>query len=216
MIKLLEQRETVVGGTSMRRSVCFAAATLVAAALAGCSSSGSPAKSSAAPVTSTPTPVGSTSAAPSTTAAPTPSAAPLSAFEKDPSVQAFRSWAALAGRVVNTGHYTSTALNALMTPYMQKTVKAILQPDVGSYYPGPLPLQPVGVTVASASHRIIRGCGETQGFTQNLKTHQPLHAAVVTPVSVDMLMTNGHWLVNSLYVNKQVACSGVKVNSQRW
>lgn len=90
-------------------------------AAAGCSSpSPGPSRSLPPPSsaqTSPPAPVPST---PSPPVSPSSSAEPLSPYENDPAVRVLRAWAAETARTINTGHYDSAALKALMTPALAK------------------------------------------------------------------------------------------------
>lgn len=113
-------------------------------AAAGCSSSSpGPSRSLLPPSsaqTSPPAPVPST---PSPPVSPSSSAEPLSPYENDPAVRVLRAWAAETARTINTGHYDSAALKALMTPALAKAKKNLAGGEVGCHYPGPLPFTPI-------------------------------------------------------------------------
>ncbi len=194
----------------VRLIACVAA--LAAGALTGCTSSSAP-KKSAAPTTPTPT---SSPAAPSTSATPSPTPTRLSAFEADPAVQAMRKFQYELGRTINTGHYTSAALRRYTTPYVAKNLKLVVGSDLGSYYPGPGPFQPTGVTIDDSSHRTIRGCLVSTGWAEDRKTHKPLKPLKVTPSDFSMVKSSGRWLVNGIPVDKNVSCANVKVMMPTW
>ena len=191
-------------------------AALAAGALCGCTSSSAP-KKRAAPTASMTT---TSPAAPSTssTPRPTPRATPtrLSAFEADPAVQAMRKFQYELGRTINAGQYTSAALRGYSTPYVAKNLKLVVGSDLGSYYPGPGPFQPTGVTVDDASHRTIRGCLVSTGWAEDRRTHKPLKPLTVTPSDFSMVKSSGRWVVNGIPVDEHVSCANVKVMMPKW
>lgn len=191
------------------------AAALVAAVAGGCTSSGAT-KESSSPTSTQPAPATSSSAAPSTSTTPRPKPTPLSPFEADPAVQAMRKFFYVGARTVNEGHYTSPALHALITSVLAREIKQVFGPDVGGYYPGPVPFQPVGVTVISSTRRDIRGCLLANGWAQNRKTHEPLRAYQVIGARTQANKVSGRWLMGALPADKNIRCSNVKVQTQRW
>lgn len=200
---------------------------LTAVLLSACTSSGSPGKSSSATSTPASTSVApstpavsssstSSSATPTPTPTPTRTVVPLSPFEKDPGVQAFRAWAAAAARTVNTGHYISASLRATMTAGLASQMKTIIGTDVGTYYPGPVPYTPVRVIVHSSASREIDGCGLSTGFAENRKTHKPAEARKVIPVQVLAVQQSGRWVLSAMYGQARVRCTGVVIKTPRW
>ena len=207
-------------------------ALLVALALlSGCTSSGKTDKST--PATTRPPSsaqssgtVSSTPAAPtssSTKPAPTSTAptkpvrpAPLSAFEKDPAVQAMRKFFYHSGRMINAGNYIDAELRTMITPFLVPHMKQLAGVDVGRYYPGPLPFQPKSVQVVNSTNRTISGCLIANGWAQNPKTHRPAKPLQVVGAKVFMVKGSGRWLVNAVPFVKSVSCKGVVVHEQKW
>jgi hypothetical protein len=187
-------------------------AVLAAVALSGCTSSSAP-KKSASPTSTAPTP---TSVAPTTSATPKPTPTPLSAFEQDPAVQGARKFFYQAGRTINSGHVIDSKLRGLVTPFVAKQMKQVTGPDVGTYYPGPAPFQPIGVVVVNAHAKTINGCLMANGWAQNRKTHKPAHPLQIAGVKVNMVEVSGRWVVDGLPFTKSVSCKGVTVKTQKW
>ncbi len=158
----------------------------------------------------TPTPT------PTATPTPTPSStAPLSPFEKDPAVKALRRWAAQAARTVNTGHYTDSALAAVMTGGLAKNIKVVLGPDVGLYYPGPAPFTPVSVRTVSATRRDVKICIVGTGFAEKRSTKRPAAARKVLAIDAGAVRVSGRWVASQFYT-ATFSCSGVTVPEPRW
>ncbi len=131
-------------------------------------------------------------------------------------MQGMRKFFTQAARTINTGHVIDDQLRALVTPYVAEQMKRVTGPDVGTYYPGPVPFQPTGVVVNSAGNKTIAGCIEANGYAQNPKTHKPAHPRQIVGVRVNMLQVSGRWLVNGLPFTKSVSCAGVTVRTQTW
>ncbi len=194
---------------------------LLTAACSGSSGTESPAASRPATTSAAPSSSAapSTSSAPSAPATPTPSrsAAALSRLENDPAVKAWRAFAVQAAKTVNTGHETSAALRRLMTKSFAATMHHILGPDVGLYYPGPVPFQPVSVTVTSPTARVVRGCLFQQGFTWKSKSAQrAAQRRFIGPAMVFTVRQNGRWIVDNVTAARNVNCKNVEVRTQRW
>lgn len=211
---------------SLSRSAC---AVLLGAALvlSACSSG----KSTATPPLTVPpsadagqTPANPPSEAPTTeapvtptpSASPRPTAKPLSKFENDPAVKAMRVWAAQAARTVNTGHYDSAALDKLMTPAFARSMKHVLGVDVGLHYPGPIPVQPLSISVESASHRTIRACSILDGFAVDPVTSKPGRPRDVGSAAIPMQLVKGRWLVAEFLEAPALSCKGVVVAVRTW
>lgn len=193
---------------------CCAGALVLASTAAACTSSG-PGKQ-APPSVASSSSSSATAAASSVAAAPTPTTQPLSAYESDPGIEAYRAWAAQAARTVNSGHYTSKALEALMTPTFAKTMKHVLGTEVGRYYPGPIPFTPINLRVPSATVHQSDGCLEANGFAQNPKTHKPAAAAKVVPITISTVDQGGTWVMNGLSGPAKISCTGVKIGTSTW
>lgn len=153
---------------------------------------------------------------PVATATPTPTPVPQSKFEADPAVKAMRAWTAEVGRTVNAGRSDSPALDRLMTSDFKKGIDTVLHGEIGLHYPGPLPIQPLKVTVLSPSQRVISGCSILRGFSIDPKTGEPQKPLKVEPVALPMVLLKGRWLVDSLTDPKGVTCAGVKVAAPKW
>jgi hypothetical protein len=195
------------------KNVTLASAALLVVVAAGCTSSSKPSAAPVSPSTSAVTSPSVSSSAP----APSPTATkPLSPFEADPAVMALRAWAAEAARTVNTGKYDSPALDQLMTPAFAKGIKAILGEDVGLTYPGPIPLQPVGVEVTNAHARVVKVCDMYEGFARSPKTKRPARAAKIAAADVYVASNSGRWLVDDLTLASGFSCKGVKVARPTW
>jgi hypothetical protein len=155
-----------------------------------------------------------TSSPPAPTTA-TASGAPLSPFEADPAVKALRAWAAEAAKTINTGHYDSAALNALMVPSLAKKMKFLAGGEVGFYYPGPVPFTPVRITVRSSRERDVAICFLGSGYSQNPKTHEPAQKRVVLPTLAGATLVRGKWLV-SKFGQSSFSCAGVRIPEPSW
>lgn len=130
-----------------------------------------------------------------------------------------RKWAEQAARTVNSGHYTDAALRPLMTAYFARYMKQVLGPDVGLRYPGPLPLQPVGVLVQDSTHRTVKICAVDKGYARNPATNRPTTSRRVTPGYASLVEQNGVWRMNALYRAtgaKSFSCAHVKVRYPSW
>jgi hypothetical protein len=167
--------------------------------------------------------VGASSAsAPSTTApsstSPTPSpsqAKPLSPFEHDPAVSALRTWAAQVGRTINKGKINDVDLQALMTPNLSGSMRALSGGEIGHTYPGPLPFTPTRVTVGSASSRDVHICIVAGGYSLNPKTGKPFSKYRKQAIDAGAALSNGRWLV-SKFVLATFSCSSVKIPEPTW
>lgn len=198
----------------MNLARCAAALLAVALAAAGCSSSAAPHKSSAA--SSTPPVSTMPSSAPVSSPTPTPTkTTPLSPFEQDPAVVAFRSWAAQVARTINERKIDEPALDALMTASFAKGIRGITSGEIGHRYPGPVPFTPTRVTVTSSSARDLHLCVIDDGYSLNPKTGKPFAARHVQPIDASAVKFNGRWLV-SKFDGASFSCAGVKIPEPSW
>ncbi len=206
-------------GGSGARAMAAATALATAVTVAGCTSSGRsqspPASDSAVPSP----PASAAASTPSTSASatspsPTPTRA-LSPFEQDPAVKAIRAWAAQAGRTVNKGRYDDAALNALMTNYFRKGMKAVLGGEVRFRYPGPIPFTPTSVKVTDSSNRDVHICVVASGFSLNRKTGRPAQKHTVLPFDSGAAEVNGKWLV-SQFRSAKFSCTGVRIQEVKF
>lgn len=191
----------------------WAAAALAVVLAAGCTSSDKP---SPGPVGASSASTPSTTASTATSPAPSPSRAkPLSPFEHDPAVSAFRTWAAQVARTINEGKINDADLSALMTPSLSKSMRVLTGGEIGHAYPGPLPFTPTRVTVTSATRRDLRLCVVDDGFSLNPKTHKPFARRHVQPIDAGAALSNGRWLV-SKFDGASFSCAGVKIAEPSW
>ena len=131
-------------------------------------------------------------------------------------MKVMRGWAAQAARTVNSGHYDSRALDRYMAPVFKHAMKKVLGPDVGLHYPGPLPIQPIGVVAISASRRAVKVCAMTDGFALDPKTGKPASKRVVRPAKAYFVKPHGSWRMTGLLPAKNVSCHGVTVKAPTW
>jgi hypothetical protein len=126
-----------------------------------------------------------------------------------------RAWAAQAARTVNTGKYIDPALAKLMTTRRAKGMKVIMGDEVGTYYPGPLPMLPLRVAAVSPSERRIKICVVAAGFSLKPGTHVPHEPFELMPVDAALQLSAGSWKV-SLYQRANFSCATVKVPMPKW
>jgi hypothetical protein len=194
------------------KNVTLAATAFLAVVAAGCTSSSKPSAAPVSPSTSAVTSSSVSSSAP----APSPTATkPLSPFEADPAVMALRAWAAEFGRTINTGHYDSAALDALMTSQMRSGMKAIGGGEVGHRYPGPLPFTPIGVTVTSSTTRDVQICIVAGGYSLNPKTGKPFSKYRKLATAAGAVLSHGRWLV-SKFGDAKFSCASVTISEPSW
>jgi hypothetical protein len=114
------------------------------------------------------------------------------------------------------GKFNDPALLALETTKFASRVRPLIGSDVGTYYPGPAPFQPLAVTVVSPTERDVKMCIVSTGFAQNPKTHKPAKRLKLLPANVAVLQNAGAWRVDSQRLAPQVSCTGVKVPMPTW
>lgn len=203
----------------MRRAVGAALLLVAVLGAAACSTSSPAAQQSQLPPSVAPTtPTFSTPAVSTPAPSPSSNAKPLSAFEKDPAVQALRAWADRAARAVNAGKgYGGAALTALETPTFVPLVKNVFASDKGLRYPGPVPFTPIKVASPSATERQLSVCFVAYGFAVDPKTQKPPKKLTLFAANVPMIRSGtGRWRVDHLQTTNSFSCRGVKVALIKW
>ena len=131
-------------------------------------------------------------------------------------MKAMRAFAAQAARTINSGHQIDSKLRALMTPGLAKSVRYITGPDVGLYYPGPVPFTPVSVRAVSSTQRQMNLCFIGKGFAEKPSTKKPASALMLLPVNGGAVLSAGHWVISQFFAGKGFSCSGVKITRATW
>lgn len=129
---------------------------------------------------------------------------------------AMRAFAIQAARTVNTGHEIDTKLRALITPVVAKNIGYITGPDVGLYYPGPVPFTPVSVKIVSATERQMNLCFVAKGFAEKPSTKRPAAPLMLLRVDGGAVLTGGRWKVSTFYSSNAFSCTGVTIPRPLW
>jgi hypothetical protein len=121
-----------------------------------------------------------------------------------------------AAKTINSGHYESPALRALMTAGLASTMHHVLGGDVGLHYPGPIPFTPLSVHPVNAHTRLVRVCLVGTGFAEKPKTHRPAAPLTVIPTNVEALKQSNRWIISEINEATDFSCKGVHVKMPRW
>lgn len=178
----------------------------------GCSNGGGatePLAASAVPSPASPSPEPSPSPVPSPS--PSPSPAALSPFEGDPAVQGVRTFAAAVAAAVNAKNLKLPALVAASTPARAQRNPEIYRADLGSYFPGPVPLLPRAVRTVSATRKSVLGCSVEDGYALTKQGGTPVKPLSVVAVNLDVRLVSGTWRLNDATLAEGLDCSGLTV-----
>lgn len=181
-------------------------AVVLALVVTGCSSGeplATPLGASAMPTAELPTPE------PSPSPSPSPSPPPLSPFESDPAVQAFRAYLAASSEAINAKNLQLPTFAALATAERAARHKQLYTEDLGTYYPGPPPAAVLGVRAVTATSRVISICLLDQGFALNKPGGTPTAARNVGPGLVEMALEGKQWKVDRFLRDPKGSCAGV-------
>ena len=180
---------------------------------AGCSDD-SEAQAPATPATTGSSP--SPTASPTPTPSPTPTAQPLSRFEDEPPVIAARAWAAAFAQAINRRERTLGTAAPYSTAAGIARFQDYAKPEMGLYYPGPMPFTPTAVKV-TGGRAVVETCWWAFGFAQDRKTKLPAHKRLIDAEDVILKKQGGQWKVDDLLVHKGGGdCSAVPVKGVGW
>jgi hypothetical protein len=201
----------------VRRPLAVATAATMLLATAACGGGGDDAASQ--PVgaqSSSPTVSPTESPTPSETAteSPTPTARPLSRFEDEPPVIAARQWAAAMARSVNRRDETLQAAARYMTASGRERYQQYAAPDMGLYYPGPMPFTPTGVKVNGRSAQ-INICWWALGFAQDRDTKRPAEGRKIEPGTMFLKKQGDRWKMHDQLL-ADGDCNKVPVKGMGW
>ncbi|MFZ5849241.1 MAG: hypothetical protein ACOYX5_17870 [Actinomycetota bacterium] len=171
---------------------------------------------------SAPEPVGASSepSSPSSTPtvtetpSPTPTERPLSRFEDEPQVVVAREWAAAMARAVNEKDRALKGPARYMTAAGRERYRGYVEPDMGLYYPGPMPFTPTDVTV-NGRRAEISICWWARGFAQDPKTKRPADKRKIEPGTMFLKKQGGRWKLDDQLL-AQGDCSQVPVKGVAW
>jgi hypothetical protein len=176
--------------------------------LAGCGGGGSP---QVAPPTASSSVVSPTPIASATTPAPAPSsAAPLSAFEADPAVKALRLEYLGGAKAVNLKNGDLPELRDSSTQARFERMQALVRPEFGMHYPGPVPFTPLAVSAASAGERRVAMCILGDGWLQDPATGRPTAPRRVTRWTASVVKQGTAWKVDAVRAAPD-SCAGVQI-----
>lgn len=190
------------------RSGAGTALLVAALLLAGCSEQelAQPVRPSAAPTATS---------APSPTPSPSPSPAPLSAFEGDPAVQGLRTYLSALAAALNAGDLQLPALVAASTPERAALHQELFAEDLGQYYPGPVPLEVLGVRAVSADQKQVLGCVVDGGFGLTGPGGTPAEPLEIVSTQTDIRLVDGTWKVADAVLADGVDCTGLTLEDFR-
>ena len=102
-----------------------------------------------------------------------------------------------------------------MAPVFKHAMKKVLGGDVGLHYPGPLPIQPIGVvTITPAAER--EGVRHDRTVSRSTRRPASLREALVRPAQAYFVMPHGSWRMTGLLPTKKFSCHGVTVKAPTW
>ena len=192
---------------SLRRSAAAPLAAAVLLLAAACSSGdGTAADGDASAQQNRSTPV-----APRTGPPPTVDPAVLAS----PEVRAIEAWAAAYARAVNQRDHAFTAAADPAAPEVRVWMERHAGPEWGRYFPGPLPVAPLGVRPDDATHRVVEACVQVSGWSQQDRSVRRTRSREVVGMSFRMTSTAGRWRVDRI-TSAGVDCRGVVLRARTW
>lgn len=189
---------------SLRRPAALAAATVLLIA-AGCSSDGDTGTGGAAEGTP------ATSTAPRT--APPPTVDPE--LVASAQVRAIDAWAAAYARAVNEGDRTFARAADPTAPAVREWMERHAGSEWGRWFPGPLPVAPLGVRAGDDTQREIEACVMVSGWTQESRSVRRTRSREVVGMTFRVASSSGRWQVERI-TSASVDCRGVAPRTQTW
>lgn len=154
---------------------------------------------------------GTTAATPSRTAPPPTADAELLA---SPPGRAIDAWAAAYARAVNKGDH-SFAGAADTTPAVRDWMERHAGAEWGRYFPGPLPVAPLGARPVDDTHRDVEACVLVSGWTQESRSVRRTRSREVVGVTFRMASDPAGWRVDRIS-SAEIDCRGVVPPTRTW
>ncbi|GAA3552468.1 hypothetical protein [Nocardioides daeguensis] len=189
----------------LRRPAALAAATLLLLT-AGCSSGGGSGDGDDAAQP------GTTAATPSRTAPPPTADAELLASAPGRAIDA---WAAAYARAVNKGDRTFAGATDATAPAVRDWMERHAGAEWGRYFPGPLPVAPLGARPVDDTHRDVEACVLVSGWTQESRTVRRTRSRAVAGVTFRLVSAPAGWRVDRIS-SAEIDCRDVVPPTRTW
>jgi hypothetical protein len=187
---------------SIRRPLALAAATLLLLT-AGCSSDGDPDERSQGKATTAP------STPPQTAPAPTVDAE----VGASPQGRAIDAWAAAYARAINEGDHAFAGVTD--APAVGEWMERHAAPEWGRYFPGPLPIAPLGVRPAGDTERDVETCVMVSGWSRESRSVRRTRSRDVVGMTFRVTQATGSWQVERI-TSAEIDCRGVVPPTRNW
>lgn len=192
---------------SLRRPAALVAATLLLLTT-GCSSDGDGRE-------------GDSGGGAGATIAPTtpPQTAPAPTVDAElaagPQGRAIEAWAAAYARAINEGDHSFTRAAGPAASALREWMERHAAPEWGRYFPGPLPVAPLGVRPAGESAREVEACVMVSGWSQESRSVRRTRSRDVVGMTFRVSSTAGAWQVDRI-TSAGVDCRGVVPPTRPW
>jgi hypothetical protein len=153
-----------------------------------------------------------------TTPAVAPRTPPPSVSPKvlaSPQAKAVDAWAAAFARAVNAGDHGFAGAADPSAPAVEEWMERHAGPEWGRYFPGPLPVAPLGVRPVDATHREVEACVLVSGWSQQSRTVRRTRSREVVGMTFHVGSNAGHWRVERI-TSASIDCRGVVPRLRRW
>lgn len=148
------------------------------------------------------------SPSPAPSAAPAPSSAPLSAFEADPAVQAFRTYLLASAAAINADDPKLPSLVAASTARRAGRHADLYRTELGKHAPGPRPTAVLGVKDVADGRKSLLVCSLETGYVTDAPGGSPVEPRAVLGGKYDMVLEGAVWKVDGSAADKTVTCDG--------
>ncbi|MFD1250297.1 hypothetical protein ACFQ3F_21060 [Nocardioides ginsengisoli] len=132
-----------------------------------------------------------------------------------PQAKAVEAWAAAYARAVNAGDHGFAGAADPSTPAVKEWMERHAGSEWGRYFPGPLPVAPVGVRPVDATHREVDACAMVSGWTQQSRSVRRTRSREVVGMTFHVTSSAGRWRVERI-TSASIDCRGVVPRLRGW